>query len=179
MLPQKLMRRRRHVVNKEMQRRYALALVMSATASTTITCSSFYVVSAMWELESETDFVIQGITICVFVFAINLFFTYRNGMKLSNKVAGPLHNLLKLFDRVGEGDYEARAKFRQADELHYVADGFNEMVIALESKDSKLRNSMKLALEALERGNSIEAKEILLMNNEAHVKIEEAPAKAS
>ena len=50
---------------------------------------------------------------------------------ISHRIAGPLHRLNQYMQRVGKGDFSVRLRFRTYDEIHDVADSFNEMVDGL------------------------------------------------
>jgi len=50
---------------------------------------------------------------------------------ISHRIAGPLHRLKQYMQRVGKGDFSVRLRFRTYDEIHDVADSFNEMVEGL------------------------------------------------
>lgn len=50
---------------------------------------------------------------------------------ISHRIAGPLHRLKQYMQSVGKGDFSVRLRFRTYDEIHDVADSFNEMVEGL------------------------------------------------
>jgi methyl-accepting chemotaxis protein len=50
---------------------------------------------------------------------------------ISHRIAGPLHRLKQHMRRVADGDFSMKLKFRKSDEIHDVADSFNDMVIGL------------------------------------------------
>ncbi len=47
---------------------------------------------------------------------------------ISHRIAGPLHRLKQYMKKLGDGDFALRLRFRTYDEIHDVADSFNEMV---------------------------------------------------
>jgi signal transduction histidine kinase len=53
---------------------------------------------------------------------------------LSNKIAGPVYKVEMTCKRVAEGDYSARARLRDGDAGHDLADQFNKMMDVLEPK---------------------------------------------
>jgi signal transduction histidine kinase len=55
---------------------------------------------------------------------------------ISHRTAGPLYSLKKAMERIGEGDFSVRLKFRKNDEVHDVAVVFNKMVENLKKKYS-------------------------------------------
>ncbi|MGB3477741.1 MAG: HAMP domain-containing protein [bacterium] len=53
---------------------------------------------------------------------------------ISHRTAGPLYNLRQAMAQVGKGDLSVKIKFRKNDEIHDVAESFNDMVDALRKK---------------------------------------------
>lgn len=53
---------------------------------------------------------------------------------LSHRIAGPLIRLKQIMGKVGKGDFSVMLKFRKNDEIHDVADSFNEMIEGLKEK---------------------------------------------
>jgi len=56
---------------------------------------------------------------------------------ISHRTAGPLYSLKQGMERIGQGDFSVRLKFRKNDEIHDVAEGFNKMADALDKKYGK------------------------------------------
>lgn len=50
---------------------------------------------------------------------------------ISHKIAGPLYRLKMYMDKVSKGDLSVKLKFRDHDEIHDVAESFNDMVESL------------------------------------------------
>ncbi len=69
---------------------------------------------------------------------------------LSFRIAGPLFNLQRSFRAVAEGALFHRARFRQKDELHEVAEEFNRMMETLQKKVEGDRGTAEEMIEALE-----------------------------
>jgi nitrogen fixation/metabolism regulation signal transduction histidine kinase len=73
------------------------------------------------------------IPVVIFLFAVLiLYFIY-----LSHRTAGPLHQLKNAMDRVGQGDFSTRVKFRRNDNIKDVEESFNRMVENLKGKTEK------------------------------------------
>jgi len=53
---------------------------------------------------------------------------------ISHRIAGPLNRLKQAMQKVGQGDFSSKLKFRKYDEIHDVADTFNAMVDELAKK---------------------------------------------
>ena len=56
---------------------------------------------------------------------------------ISHRIAGPLQRLKAYMRRVGDGDLNLRLRFRTYDEIHDVADAFNQMVDDLKKRYKK------------------------------------------
>jgi nitrate/nitrite-specific signal transduction histidine kinase len=56
---------------------------------------------------------------------------------VSHRIAGPLQRLKAYMHRVGNGEFELRLRFRSYDEIHDVADAFNDMVNNLKTRYHK------------------------------------------
>ena len=57
-----------------------------------------------------------------------------SGVVISHRVAGPLHRLEKIAQRVGLGQYGVRARLRRRDHIHKFADAFNSMLDQVEGR---------------------------------------------
>ncbi|MEW6686029.1 MAG: HAMP domain-containing protein [Candidatus Edwardsbacteria bacterium] len=83
----------------------------------------------VWELMRATNRPLYIVIPIVFVFlAILVIF-------ISHRIAGPIYRLKQSMEKVGEGDFSVRLKFRKTDEIQDVADSFNKMVERLEEKE--------------------------------------------
>lgn len=56
---------------------------------------------------------------------------------ISHRIAGPLQRLKAYMRRVGQGEFNLRLRFRTYDEIHDVADAFNQMVDDLKRRYKK------------------------------------------
>jgi nitrate/nitrite-specific signal transduction histidine kinase len=56
---------------------------------------------------------------------------------ISHRIAGPLERLKHYMKRVGQGDFPRKLRFRTHDEIHDVADVFNQMVDDLKNRYKK------------------------------------------
>ncbi len=56
---------------------------------------------------------------------------------ISYRIAGPLQRLKAYMKLVGQGDFSMRLRFRTYDEIHDVADAFNQMVDNLKKRYKK------------------------------------------
>jgi nitrogen fixation/metabolism regulation signal transduction histidine kinase len=64
----------------------------------------------------------------IFFSVIFLIFTSIVGIVFSHKVAGPLHKLNLIMDKIKAGNKGVRAHFRPGDEFQDLAQNFNEMM---------------------------------------------------
>lgn len=56
---------------------------------------------------------------------------------VSRRITGPLQRLKAYMNRVGNGEFSVRLRFRRYDEIHDVADAFNNMVEMLKKRYDK------------------------------------------
>jgi methyl-accepting chemotaxis protein len=69
------------------------------------------------------------------VMLTNVMGIYVVAVLTTQRIVGPLFNLMRQFQEVARHNLTVRAHFRKRDELQYVARRFNEMVDSLESHD--------------------------------------------
>ncbi|MBI4358764.1 MAG: methyl-accepting chemotaxis protein [Candidatus Omnitrophica bacterium] len=75
--------------------------------------------------------------------ALLLVFIGWGSIFLTHKIAGPIFKLGQYFRALGKGDLTVRIKFRKFDEIHYVADQFNEMTEALDARVGKIKRILR------------------------------------
>jgi methyl-accepting chemotaxis protein len=127
--------RRSYVVNRDLQLRFAWSAVLVGLVSSSV--SSFMILLAFWSFN-----IWQGqrlpapvvVTIGV-VMLTNVMGIYVVAVLTTQRIVGPLFNLMRQFQEVARHNLTVRAHFRKRDELQYVARRFNEMVDSLESHD--------------------------------------------
>ena len=137
--------RRQYLINSKLQLRIAMAMVIEV-ALITATLSlillyvndyylgliTYFVGSAEAEQISLSDisrgmyfFIFGGVAFSSVVFALI-------GIFVSHKVAGPLYRLKRYMTIVRNGRYSHEIRFRKDDQLHDMAEAFNQMVMSLE-----------------------------------------------
>ncbi|MDX9701500.1 MAG: hypothetical protein RBU23_00500 [Candidatus Auribacterota bacterium] len=137
--------RRKYLINSKLQLRISMAMVLEV-ALITATMSlillyvndyylgliTYFVGSAEAEQISLSDisrgmyyFIIGGVAFSSVVFALI-------GIFVSHKIAGPLYRLKRYMTIVRNGRYSHEIRFRKDDQLHDMADIFNQMVMSLE-----------------------------------------------
>ena len=142
--PHPLFRRRRYIVNWGYQLRLSLtvaALVLvllvllnvcifvlgSAVIEGGFADTSAYSAQARSRLQFTFGAMISGsLFFLLTVFVITI--------RRSHKTAGPAFNLSRCLKRVQAGEYNTVAHLRKDDNLHDIADAFNEMVEALQER---------------------------------------------
>ncbi|MEY4064656.1 MAG: hypothetical protein RIR26_864 [Pseudomonadota bacterium] len=146
--------RRNYMVNRELQLKYAgSSLVMGLICSISslgIILISFWSFG-IWQGQRLPALVIAAIIFSLLVNMVGIMFT---SILSTQRIVGPLFNLLKQFQRVSRGDFKAQAKFRTNDEIHYVARRFNEMLARLDERETELFGYLDKAVEALESKQS-------------------------
>jgi methyl-accepting chemotaxis protein len=153
--------RRQYVVNREMQSKYAWSGVLIGLASSAL--SAGMLLWAFWSFN-----IWQGqrlprpvIVVIGVVLLMNAGGIYVATVLSTQRIAGPLFNLLKQFQRVAGGALDTRATFRKGDELHYVGSRFNEMMNRLEDREEKIFAQVDAAEKALQDSRAGEAAEAL------------------
>jgi methyl-accepting chemotaxis protein len=153
--------RRNYMVNRELQLKYAgSALIMGIVCS----LSSFAILLVsfwsfgIWQGQRLPFPVIFAIIVSLLV---NLAGIMVTNVLSTQRIVGPLFNLLKQFQRVARGDFRAHAKFRANDEIHYVARRFNEMLNRLEERDNEMFEHLEKATQALRDNQHEEAMEAI------------------
>lgn len=151
--------KRTYMVNRELQLKFAgSALVMglvSTLSSIGIMLLSFYSFG-IWQGQRLPWPVVLAIA---FALLVNLVGIMMASILSTQRIVGPLFNLLKQFQRVSRGDFKAQAKFRTSDEIHYVARRFNEMLQRLDERETEIFASIEEAAEALESNDANKARE--------------------
>ena len=126
-------RRRTLIVNPVLQKRLirdvSLVPILALIAGVAVTAVSFRLLLL--------DAVDAGITLpgvypflgCLagFVF-LSAFVTLNMAARISNRVAGPLVRLHRAMERLGQGDFDCRIRFREGDYLEDTAEVFNRLV---------------------------------------------------
>ena len=75
--------------------------------------------------------------------ALLLIFIGWGSIFLTHKIAGPIFKLSQHFRELGKGDLTVRIKFRKFDEIHYLADQFNEMTGSMDATIGKLKRMVR------------------------------------
>jgi nitrate/nitrite-specific signal transduction histidine kinase len=97
----------------------------------------------------------------VFALLFNLMGVFFVSIFNMHRVVGPMFNLLRQFSQVSRGDFSAMARFRDGDEMHYVARRFNEMVMMLRVRNDFIYGRIEEAKRDFEAGNMEAAKAAL------------------
>lgn len=153
--------RRNYMVNRELQLKFAgSALVMGLACS--VSSSAIILVSfwsfGIWQGQRLPAMVIAAI---IFSMLVNMVGIMLTSILSTQRIVGPLFNLLKQFQRVSRGDFKAHAKFRTSDEIHYVARRFNEMLMRLDEREAEIFEHLDRSSEALEKNDTAQALEAL------------------
>jgi len=137
--------RRQYLVNKKLQFQisfvmvlevalvtFALSLILLYINDYYLGLITYFIGAAEAEQISLSDiskgmnfFLVGGIIGTSVIFSIL-------GIFLSHRIAGPLFRLKRYMTFVRNGNYSHEIKFRKGDQLHDMADSFNEMVLSLD-----------------------------------------------
>jgi len=153
--------KRNYMVNRDLQLKFAgsaLAMGIACTFSSIgILMLSFYSFG-IWQGQRLPIPVLLAIG---FAILVNLVGIMMASILSTQRIVGPLFNLLKQFQRVARGDFKAHAKFRTSDEIHYVARRFNEMLQRLDEREAEIFGCIEQAEAALESRDADKAQEAL------------------
>ncbi|NBW81868.1 HAMP domain-containing protein [bacterium] len=153
--------KRNYIVNRDLQFKFAgSALVMGLVctiSSIAILLISFYSFG-IWQGQRLPFPVILAIGFALIVNLVGIMFA---SILSTQRIVGPLFNLLRQFQKVSRGDFKAHAKFRTSDEIHYVARRFNEMLERLDERENEIFVHIEQAAEALESSDAEKARELI------------------
>ena len=130
--------KRRYLIDKEFQIKTALSIVgiglVSSLSSVGLLLWTFWSFN-IWQGQRlpKAVLIVLG---CVVLF--NVLTTYVFTIVASQRIAGPLYNLMNQFKRLGTGDFNSNAHFRSYDEIHDMAKAYNDMVTKLKERDDKI-----------------------------------------
>jgi signal transduction histidine kinase len=85
-----------------------------------------------------------------------LFFAYV----MSRKITAPLKTLQKASEQVGEGDYNINLQVTSTDEIGFLTDTFNKMILKLKKQTEEIEKEKKRRLSSLLDGQEMERRRI-------------------
>lgn len=149
--------RRRYLVNRDLQLRFAWSAVLVGLVSSSL--SSFMILLSFWSFNiwQGQRLPLPVMLTILGVMVINVTGIYIVAVLTTQRIVGPLFNLLRQFQEIAQFNFRARARFRRRDELQYVARRFNDMAIRLEERERHIYSSL-LALQSLVAQNLASAK---------------------
>jgi signal transduction histidine kinase len=135
------------IVRPQKQMRFALMFaggaLLSLTALVALTAIVFNhtlkTLADTHKIEAEVGYLLRDTMVypffCMIVgaFFIGLFIVYM-GVRLSNRIYGPLVPLLRHIQNLKQGVYSSRVVLRQNDELTELRDALNELAANLEAR---------------------------------------------
>lgn len=141
--------KRRYLVNRDLQLRFAWSAVLVGLVSSSV--SSFMILLAFWSFNiwQGQRLPVPVMMTILLVMVTNVAGIYVVAVLTTQRIAGPLFNLLRQFQELAQFNFSARAKFRRSDELQYVARRFNEMAERIEERDQKLVSGLTRIHEIL------------------------------
>ena len=153
-------RRRRYLVKRKLQYRYALMLLLFTGASALV--AGYTVFLTGWTLFGAklAQIYPQGRLHTILV-SIN-FALLRNiviilpviffiALYYSHKIAGPLYRMEEVLKAVGKGHLGFRVKFRKGDELKEMEIALNEMIAWLEQVRTQTNEKARCFMESCDR----------------------------
>lgn len=152
---------RQYLVNRDLQLRFARSGVVIGVVSTMV-CGGMI----LWSFRAFNIW--QGqrlplpiLIVILIVLIINVTAIYIAGVLATQKIAGPLFNLMKQLQKVRSGDFTSFARFRDSDEIHYVARRFNQMVDGLAERERWFLEKSSKAHTCIKEGDYETAQQIL------------------
>jgi len=140
------LQRRRYITHKKFQFRMIgmlLLLVLLATLVTTMV-NHYFLLSSIIDFTMEhgrgptgMDLFIASLRPLVIILPVVFVLLAIIVIFISHRIAGPLYRLKMYMEKVENGDYSVKLKFRKNDSIHDVADSFNRMVDGIKDKFTK------------------------------------------
>jgi methyl-accepting chemotaxis protein len=137
-----------YLVNPALQGKWALGVAGAVLFSGVLLFGEYYVTfgrnapggpwdrELMWIfLRAHRLLLVQLAVFTAALAAVTVFYSHR--------VVGPLVNLRRCLRLLAEGDLAVRASFRRNDELHELAEAFNDMAETLQARDLQRRRDIK------------------------------------
>lgn len=153
--------RRKYVVNRDLQMRFAWSAVVVGLVSSCV--SSFMILLSFWSFNiwQGQRLPLPVMFTIMMVMVTNVAGIYVVAVLTTQKIAGPLFNLLRQFKELGQANFAARVRLRKRDELQYVARRFNEMSESLHQRDCLLYQSLLQICSRMDEGDASAAREQL------------------
>ncbi|MBI4872161.1 MAG: methyl-accepting chemotaxis protein [Candidatus Riflebacteria bacterium] len=159
--------RRIYLVQKEMQGKFTLTLLMLIFLVAVISFCNLYVigqyaldhVSTMGE---TTVMMVMGEALRVLwprlllIIIVNVIIVIIIGVFYSHQFAGPSYKLEKSIKEIAQGDLSFRIQLRKGDSMHNVADSLNQMV---ENFRSVIRKANELTCQMKETADKLTAED--------------------
>jgi HAMP domain-containing protein len=140
------LQRRRYITHKKFQFRMLamlLLLVLLATLVTTLV-NHYFLLSSIIDFTMEhgrgptgMDLFVASLRPLVIILPVVFVLLAIIVVFISHHIAGPLYRLKMYMEKVENGDYSVKLKFRKNDSIHDVADSFNRMVEGIKDKFTK------------------------------------------
>ena len=169
--------KRRYVVNKRLQGKLAVSAVVAGFMSSVSTMGLLLWTFRSFNIWQGQILPVPVISIVVALVVFNMVAIYCVGILSTHKIVGPLYSLLRYFRQLADGNFTVLARFRDSDEIHYVARQFNEMTIKLNGRNEFIFENIKKANKLLCEGQPEEAQKHLQSLLELREKEENLKAK--
>ncbi len=121
-----------------------LLIVVYVSTFVTIFATHYFLLSSIVEFienqgRSPTGVELMMIPVKALVVVVPIVFVLMTvaTVFVSHRIAGPLQRLKAYMRRFGNGEFSLKLRFRNYDEIHDVADAFNDMVNKLKARYHK------------------------------------------
>lgn len=144
---------RTYLINPEIQLRYAVSGVVMGLFSSFVSALLIlwtFAAFNIWQGQRLPKPVLVVIALVLFVNAAGI---YISIVMMTHKIVGPIYSLVRFFQKVREGDLSVEVRFRQGDEIHFVASEFNQTMMYLRNQEEQRKKDFQQLLDTLNKGN--------------------------
>jgi len=140
------LQRRRYITHKKFQFRMLAMLLLLVLLATLVTplVNHYFLLSSIIDFTMEhgrgptgMDLFVASLRPLVIILPVVFVLLAIIVVFISHHIAGPLYRLKMYMEKVENGDYSVKLKFRKNDSIHDVADSFNRMVEGIKDKFTK------------------------------------------
>lgn len=132
--------RRNYLIEKNLQGRFTLTLLMLIFLIAVISFCNLYVIGSfvinhytnVHEVQSPLEFILQALDVMwprlVLIILVNVIIVIIIGVFYSHQFAGPSFKMERALREIAAGNLSSKIYLRQSDSLHNVADAINQLI---------------------------------------------------
>ena len=139
MTPPFVSRRKKVVVERSTQYRFARFVILFAVGTAFVTSATVFFTTFSLLGDRLADVYPQGRLQHIFrvILIITAPIIFYASLRFSNRIFGPLPKMYEVLRNVGKGDFSQEVQLRRTDQLHEMAGVINEMVKNLRNAKDK------------------------------------------